>query len=56
MPAALGSILVPMVTPFDARGQVDEEAAVALMHHLVEHGADGLVIAGTTGEAATLSD
>jgi 4-hydroxy-tetrahydrodipicolinate synthase len=45
-----------MVTPFDADGNVDEEAAVALMHHLVEHGSDGLVICGTTGEASTLND
>ncbi len=52
----LGSILTAMVTPFDADGRVDEEAAVALMHHLVEHGSDGLVICGTTGEASTLDD
>jgi len=45
-----------MVTPFDADGNVDEDAAVALMHHLVEHGSDGLVICGTTGEASTLDD
>jgi 4-hydroxy-tetrahydrodipicolinate synthase len=51
-----GSILTAMVTPFDARGRVDEEAAVELMHHLVEHGSDGLVICGTTGEASTLAD
>ncbi len=56
MPAELGAVLVPMVTPFDPAGRVDEEAAVRLMHHLVEHGADGLVMCGTTGEAATLSD
>jgi 4-hydroxy-tetrahydrodipicolinate synthase len=56
MPAELGSILVPMVTPFDAHGAVDEEAAVRLMAHLIDHGADGLVICGTTGESATLSD
>jgi 4-hydroxy-tetrahydrodipicolinate synthase len=56
MPAELGSILVPMVTPFDARGRVDEDAAVRLMHHLADHGADGLVMCGTTGESATLSD
>jgi 4-hydroxy-tetrahydrodipicolinate synthase len=54
--AELGAILVPMVTPFDPSGRVDEEAAVSLMHHLLEHGADGLVICGTTGEAATMSD
>jgi 4-hydroxy-tetrahydrodipicolinate synthase len=52
----LGTILTAMVTPFDADGNVDEETAVALMHHLVEHGSDGLVICGTTGEASTLND
>ncbi len=56
MPVKLGTILTAMVTPFDADGSVDEEAAVALMHHLVEHGSDGLVICGTTGEASTLDD
>src|SRR5437588_2167167 len=45
-----------MVTPFDAHGNVDEDAAVALMNHLVDHGSDGLVICGTTGEASTLND
>jgi 4-hydroxy-tetrahydrodipicolinate synthase len=52
----LGTILTAMVTPFDDRGRVDEAAAVRLMHHLIEHGSDGLVICGTTGEAATLDD
>ena len=56
MPVNLGSILTAMVTPFDADGSVDEQAAVALMNHLVEHGSDGLVICGTTGEASTLDD
>jgi len=54
--AALGQILTAMVTPFDERLRVDEEAAVALMHHLVDHGSDGLVVCATTGEASTLSD
>ncbi len=52
----LGAILTAMVTPFDEHGRVDEDATVALMHHLVTHGSDGLVVCGTTGEAATLSD
>jgi 4-hydroxy-tetrahydrodipicolinate synthase len=56
MPADLGSILTAMVTPFDADGAIDETAAVGLMHHLVDHGCDGLVICGTTGEASTLGD
>lgn len=45
-----------MVTPFDAQLRVDEEATVRLANHLVAHGSDGLVVCGTTGEAATLTD
>jgi 4-hydroxy-tetrahydrodipicolinate synthase len=56
MTVNLGAILTAMVTPFDSDGRVDEDAAVRLMHHLVDHGSDGLVICGTTGEASTLSD
>jgi 4-hydroxy-tetrahydrodipicolinate synthase len=51
-----GAILTAMVTPFDADLRVDEGATVALMHHLLSHGSDGLVVAGTTGEASTLTD
>src|SRR5688572_14685769 len=53
---SLGGILTAMVTPFDRDGAVDEDAAARLMRHLLENGSDGLVIAGTTGEAPTLSD
>ncbi|MBV9474410.1 MAG: 4-hydroxy-tetrahydrodipicolinate synthase [Solirubrobacterales bacterium] len=56
MAANLGAILTAMVTPFDAQGRVDQEAAVRLMHHLVDHGSDGLVVCGTTGEVSTLDD
>ncbi|MGH2867466.1 MAG: 4-hydroxy-tetrahydrodipicolinate synthase [Solirubrobacteraceae bacterium] len=56
MPENFGAVLTAMVTPFDERGHVDEEAAVTVMNHLVEHGSDGLVMCGTTGEAATLDD
>ena len=52
----LGAILTAMVTPFGPDGRVDEEAAVRLMNHLADHGSDGLVICGTTGEVSTLSD
>ena len=45
-----------MVTPFDDRGAIDEDATVSLMHHLVANGSDGLVLSGTTGEASTLTD
>ena len=53
---SLGAILTAIITPFDEDQQVDEEAFVALMHHLAAHGSDGFVVCGTTGEAATLSD
>ncbi len=56
MAVELGAVLTPMVTPFDAQGRVDEEAAARLVHHLLDHGSDGIVVCGTTGEAATLSD
>ena len=56
MSVSLGAILTAMVTPFDARGRVDEDTAVRLMHHLLDHGSDGLVICGTTGEASTMDD
>jgi 4-hydroxy-tetrahydrodipicolinate synthase len=52
----LGAIITAIVTPFDADSRVDEDAFVALMHHLAEHGSDGFVVCGTTGEASTLSD
>jgi 4-hydroxy-tetrahydrodipicolinate synthase len=53
---AIGGIITAMATPFDAQGRVDEEAAVRLMHHLLENGSDGVVVTGTTGEGATLRD
>jgi 4-hydroxy-tetrahydrodipicolinate synthase len=56
MPVALGTILTAMVTPFAEGGGIDQEATVRLMHHLVDHGSDGLVVCGTTGEAVTMSD
>jgi 4-hydroxy-tetrahydrodipicolinate synthase len=48
--------LTAIVTPFDAEGKVNEESFVALMAHLAENGSDGFVVAGTTGEASTLTD
>jgi 4-hydroxy-tetrahydrodipicolinate synthase len=52
----LGSIITAMVTPFDAEGRVDEEAAIRLLQHLMENGSDGVVVCGTTGEGATRDD
>ena len=53
---SLGGIITAMVTPFDADGRVNEEAFVALLHHLLENGSDGVVVAGTTGEGSTMTD
>src|SRR3954462_15753251 len=49
-------LLTAMITPFRADGSVDEEGAVAIGRHLLNNGSHGLVVAGTTGEAATMSD
>jgi 4-hydroxy-tetrahydrodipicolinate synthase len=54
--SGLGTILTAIITPFDEAGRVNEEAFVALMRHLAENGSDGFVVAGTTGEASTLTD
>jgi 4-hydroxy-tetrahydrodipicolinate synthase len=56
MPVNLGSILTAMVTPFGADGRIDEDATVRVINHLLDHGSDGIVVCGTTGEAATLTD
>jgi 4-hydroxy-tetrahydrodipicolinate synthase len=52
----LGEVLTAMVTPFDRDGAVDFDAFRRLCGHLLDNGSDGLVVAGTTGEAPTLSD
>jgi 4-hydroxy-tetrahydrodipicolinate synthase len=52
----LGRLLTAMVTPFDDALRVDEDAFARVLHHLHDHGSDGVVVAGSTGESATLSD
>ena len=54
--AAFGRVLTAMVTPFRADGGLDLDAAQRVATHLVDHGHDGLVISGTTGESPTTSD
>ena len=53
--APFGRVLTAMVTPFTDDGAVDPDAAATLATHLVDHGHDGLVIFGTTGESPTVS-
>jgi 4-hydroxy-tetrahydrodipicolinate synthase len=44
-----------MVTPFNARGEVDYQQAKRLALSLMDSGSDGMVVSGTTGESPTLS-
>jgi 4-hydroxy-tetrahydrodipicolinate synthase len=56
IPGRFGAVLTAMVTPFTDDGALDLDGAQTLAKYLVEHGNDGLVVAGTTGEAPTLTD
>jgi 4-hydroxy-tetrahydrodipicolinate synthase len=52
----LGEVLTAIVTPFRPDGALDLDAFRRLAVHLVDHGSDGLVVCGTTGESPTLHD
>jgi 4-hydroxy-tetrahydrodipicolinate synthase len=52
----IGGILTAMVTPFGSDGELNEDATAQLVRHLLDNGSDGLVLAGSTGEAATMTD
>ncbi|TML25329.1 MAG: 4-hydroxy-tetrahydrodipicolinate synthase [Actinobacteria bacterium] len=56
MAGVLGEVLTAIVTPLDADGAVDYDRFRELALYLVDHGSDGLVVAGTTGESPTLTD
>ena len=53
--ARFGELITAMLTPFAPDGSLDLGRARELARHLVEHGSDGLVVCGTTGESPTLS-
>ncbi|GBP03513.1 Thymidylate synthase [Eumeta japonica] len=50
------TVLVALVTPFHADGEVDWEATERHIDGCIESGADGIVVTGTTGETSTLTD
>lgn len=56
MTTEIGRLLTAMITPFKADGSVDYTAAEKLAAQLVADGSDGVVVAGTTGEAPALTD
>jgi 4-hydroxy-tetrahydrodipicolinate synthase len=54
-PAPFGRMLTAMATAFTDDGAVDLDGTAAIATHLVEHGHDGVVVSGTTGESPTTS-
>jgi 4-hydroxy-tetrahydrodipicolinate synthase len=56
MTARFGRVITAMVTPFREDGSLNADEAQRLARHLVDHGSEGLVVAGSTGEGATLTD
>src|SRR5262245_61481979 len=56
MAGRFGAVVTAMVTPFTEDRSLDVDRARDLAGWLLEHGTEALVIAGSTGEAATLSD
>jgi 4-hydroxy-tetrahydrodipicolinate synthase len=56
MNARFGNVLTAMITPFDEAGALNLDMARDVARYLVDHGNQGLVVTGTTGEAPALSD
>jgi 4-hydroxy-tetrahydrodipicolinate synthase len=54
--SVLGEVLTAIATPFAPDGSIDLGRFRELARFLVENGSDGIVVAGTTGEAPTLND
>ncbi len=54
-PPLFGRVLTAMITCFDTNGGVDYAETARMARWLAGHGSDGLAVAGTTGESATLS-
>jgi len=55
MASRFGAVVTAMVTPFREDGALDLDGAQALAAHLLDHGTDSLVVAGSTGESPTLT-
>lgn len=53
--APFGRLLTAMATAFHADGSVDLDGTAAIARHLLDHGNDGVVVSGTTGESPTTS-
>jgi 4-hydroxy-tetrahydrodipicolinate synthase len=55
MTGRFGAVVTAMVTPFRPDHSLDLDAAQALADHLLEHGSESIVVAGSTGESPTLT-
>ena len=55
MTGRFGSVITAMVTPFREDHAVDLDVAQELAAHLLDHGSDAIVVAGSTGESPTLT-
>ncbi len=53
---SLSGLITALATPFQANGALDPDGWQRLLHLQLEGGVHGVVVAGSTGEAATLSD
>lgn len=51
-----GRVITAMITPFAVDGSVDYEGAAKLAKHLINHGSEGILVGGTTGEGAVMSE
>ncbi|WP_062981860.1 4-hydroxy-tetrahydrodipicolinate synthase [Nocardia anaemiae] len=51
----LTGLFVPLITPFDANGELAADALAGLAHEMLDDGATGIVALGTTAETATLT-
>jgi 4-hydroxy-tetrahydrodipicolinate synthase len=56
MAGKFGAVVTAMVTPFREDHALDLDGAQTLARHLIDAGSDAIVVAGSTGEAPTLSE
>ncbi len=50
-----GEVITAMVTPFNAKKEIDYDKTETLVKHLISKGSDAVLVCGTTGESPTLT-
>jgi 4-hydroxy-2-oxoglutarate aldolase len=56
MPNTLGGLMVPLVSPFDSAGELARDRYLRHVRYFLDLGVSGLVVAGSSGEAALLDE